>query len=179
MNIKNFINSIEKYICFAMLAISLVLLCVQVALRTIGLSILWAEEIARYLFIYLIYLGGSFAASSSAHIVLEIAMAVWPKKIRPYVKLLGNLIWLTFLLWFTIACGQYVLNLHQSGAVSVGSRNYSLAVLFAAMPIGYGATCIRVVQAEIIPQIKKIRDKSAWAEKAIPIDLDEGGIEKP
>ena len=53
----------EISICVALLSAMTLILAVQVFMRYVmGASLSWSEELARYLFIWLIYLGISFGA---------------------------------------------------------------------------------------------------------------------
>jgi TRAP-type C4-dicarboxylate transport system permease small subunit len=62
-------DNFEEIICGLLLGIMLLILTYQVVLRFIfNSSNAWSEELARYLFIWFIFIGASYAAQKTAHI---------------------------------------------------------------------------------------------------------------
>lgn len=66
------INRVEEWLSVAVLIAILILLSYQVIMRFVFHNTnSWSEELARYLFIWLVYLSASYAIYKNAHIKIE------------------------------------------------------------------------------------------------------------
>jgi TRAP-type C4-dicarboxylate transport system permease small subunit len=83
-----FDRSVELVVMVAFVTF-VVLSFVQVVLRYgFGQPLTWSEEVSRYLFVWVVFLGGGVAARYHGHIVLDFVVSVLPPRIR---LLLGTL----------------------------------------------------------------------------------------
>ena len=61
-------NNIERVLCVTLLALMSIIIVVQVFFRyVLQNSLQWSEEIARYMFIWLIYIGISYGVKTDKH----------------------------------------------------------------------------------------------------------------
>lgn len=152
--LKKHLNNIEGNVCALLMAVTLTLLTYQVVLRSLRMSNAWSEELARYLFIWLIFMGASMAAQQVAHITIDTMLKIWPKKIRRYMQIIGVLIWIAFCIIIIYYSANYALMLHESKRISL-SLYIDLSIPYAAIPVGYAFTTIRIIQRELIPLLRK------------------------
>lgn len=161
--VKKFLNNFEGWFCGIMLAIMLVLLVMQVVLRWIGETNTWSEELSRYMFVWLVYVGGSFATQQDSHIRIDLALRVWPQKVRPLAKALGNLLWIAFGVFLLTQSLILVRNSWVGGTYSI-CLGINMAYAYVGITIGYGLMIIRVIQCQLIPSIKEIMNKNVASE---------------
>ena len=65
-----------------------IIIFVQVVMRYVfHSSLTWSEEMARYLFVWLVYFSVAYTAKKEAHIRIDAAINIYPKKARPYVEI--------------------------------------------------------------------------------------------
>lgn len=148
--IKNLLGNFEKNVCNVLLVTILIILTYQVILRYIfKFSQPWPEELARYLFIWLIFLGASYAAQEYAHIRIEALLNIYPKKLQKYILLLGNIFWIAFCFIMFYVSGKYTLNIYNSQQISIGVK-INMAYAYAAIPIGYLLLNIRIISRMFI-----------------------------
>ena len=75
-----------------MSAIGLVL-SFQVIMRYVFHSSLgWSEELARYMFVWLVFIGISYGAKVMRHIKIDAFLYLFPKLMRPYIVILGDVL---------------------------------------------------------------------------------------
>jgi len=106
----------------------------------------WAEETARYAFIYLGWLGAAYAVRERAHIRFDILFGAIPKRLHGWLYLFGELMTLAF------ACIALYYSMHTirqllefGGATPVLRVN---KVWFeAAVPLGFALVVVRSIQA--------------------------------
>ena len=100
MKVLTFLDEhIEQIILTILLAAMSLIIGVQIFMRyVVQESLTWSEELARYLFIWVSYFGVSYGVKKHAHIRVEAAMMFMPVKIKPYIYIISNIIFLIFAL---------------------------------------------------------------------------------
>ena len=75
-------------------------------------SSIWGEEIARYAFIYLAWIGAAAAVKDRAHIRIDVLMHYLSNRSRTVLYLFGDLLIMVLALvalyWSMHPCGKYV-----------------------------------------------------------------------
>ena len=96
--ILNWLNdNAEMYICIVLLGLFSVILFIQVIARYVfNNSLSWSEESARYLFIWLVFIGISYGSKQMKHLRIDVFLNIFPKKIRPYILVLSDIIVMLF-----------------------------------------------------------------------------------
>lgn len=158
MGLKKQTKLIEAKIGGLFLAIMLLLLAYQVVLRWLGSSNSWSEEIARYMFIWVVYIGGSLAAAEGAHITITTALLVWPKKIRPYIEMIGTLAWIGISALISYYAIDFAVRLYLNKTISLGLQ-INMFWPYLGLVLGYVFMTLRIVQYQLMPQIKNILRK--------------------
>jgi len=75
-----FLNKIEDIFCAASLLLTTIILFVNVVLRyAFSASTSWAEELIRYLMIWITFIGGGVCVRHSAHIRMDFLLSFLPK----------------------------------------------------------------------------------------------------
>lgn len=150
------IDNAEEILAGSCLVATVVLLFVQVVLRYFfGRSLAWTEEMSRYTFLFMVYIGASLAAKHDAHIRVTAQLNLFPAFMRKYVLLFSDLLWLGFnaiVIWegFNLfqSMGQYRL-------VSA-STGWDVRYAFLIIPLSFIAQSIRIIQ------VQRKRLRGAW-----------------
>ena len=167
-------DNVEMYICIFLLALFSIILFIQVIARYVfNNSLSWSEELARYLFIWLVFIGISYGAKQMKHLRIDVFTQIFPKKIRPYVMLLSEIIVLVFagVVFYSAVTtvSKYMKTNMASPAIGV-----PLWIVHSAAIVGYGLTFLRQIQAikwrlDVIkkPEIGEAAEKAAEEEEVI------------
>jgi len=106
----------------------------------------WAEESARYAFIYLGYVGAAYAVRERAHVRFDILLQRLPLRLHGYVYIFAELATLLFaafaLYWSLHTIGQLLRFEGESPVLRVNK-----AWFVAAVPLSFALIILRVVQA--------------------------------
>lgn len=139
-------DNIEAVLTVALLLVALIVLSYQVFQRFVlkgGNS--WSEELARYLFIWSVYASASFAIISNAHIRIDVALKLYPKKVRQFIPILADVIFFVYTIAIAYFSFDYCKDLLASGQVSMG-LHVKMAYMYAAIPVGHTLMAIRLMQ---------------------------------
>lgn len=139
-------EKLEMSLCVVLISAMSALLAVQVVMRyVVGQSLSWSEELARYIFIWLIYLGISYGAKTMKHIKIEAALYLFPAKARPWVVVVGDCIFLAFALFIVWSAYNLVGRQIRLGQTSP-AIGIPMWVVYAAPMVGFALTAVRQAQ---------------------------------
>jgi len=139
-------ENFEKTICvFLMSAMTSIIFLQFVMRRVFNNSLVWSEELARYMFIWLIYIGIAYGAKLKRHIKVEVLVNALPIKIQPYLLMLGEVIFLGFALFIIYSSYGIVLRQMALGQNSP-ALGIPMSVVYAAPTVGFFLTSIRQIQ---------------------------------
>lgn len=109
-------------------------------------SSIWGEETARYLFVYLVWIGAAAGVRDRAHIRIDVLVARLPPRGQALVYMLGELATLVLAVVALRWSIEPVIVSLTFGSVTDGLR-ISKAWFLAAVPLGFTLVVIRVLQS--------------------------------
>ncbi|KRB83971.1 TRAP transporter small permease [Noviherbaspirillum sp. Root189] len=159
---------LAEYLMALALSIMVVLVFGNVVLRYgFGSGIAWAEEIARLMFVWLIFLGAVLALRHHAHLGVELVQAILPPKLRRACAVLSHLLVL------------YGLWLFFSGSwtqTKIGMTTYSTVLGYpTALMAGSGLLCagtMMLIVAANLWRIIRNDPRAVIPGNALPTEID-------
>ncbi len=148
---KSFLKTIddnaERWMLLGFYGMIVATVVVEVVRRfVLSYSSIWGEEIARYAFIYLAWVGASIAVKDRAHIRIDVIMHYLSNRMKAVIYLFGDLCMLGLaLLALYTAIESMEISL-RFGSVTHGLR-ISLAWFLAAVPLGFSLMSYRLCQS--------------------------------
>lgn len=144
------VDKMNKGIFFAIavfLASLAVILFVQVFLRYVLHSpLIWSEEVAKYLSIWVVFLGMAVAMRRMSLIAVEVIIQSVPEKARYAMRMLV-LVLVGIFMAYLVYIGT-VITLEASEQ-QFASMEVSMAVAYTAMPVGAFLTLLNVIVVSI------------------------------
>ncbi|PKH02334.1 TRAP transporter small permease [Psychromonas sp. MB-3u-54] len=125
--IKRIFHLLDKYfepsiiVSFTFLLFSFIF--AEIILRPFGISLAWSGEAARYLFVWIVYLGISYAIRDGRHIRVLSLVKLFPIKVQLFLNLFSNLVFLSY---------QGIVFFY---AIKITEKSYRLGQLAPAMEI--------------------------------------------
>ncbi|MDR1730549.1 MAG: TRAP transporter small permease [Synergistaceae bacterium] len=144
--LKKIWDHLEEIFLLPSLVFSVGLIFVQIIMRYVFTSSLsWSEELARYLFIWQIWLGVSYAARNRSHLRILLLTQKLSPKARSGVELVVTAVWMGFAL-FVAARGfglaaQVARFGQKSSALQIPMQYVHLAV-----PVGCTLMALRLAE---------------------------------
>ena len=118
-------------------------------------SSIWAEEVTRYAFIYVSWIGASAAIKERAHIRIDLILPLVGNRGKALIMIFGDLVTIVLAVlafWWSL---ESVLVSIKFGSVTHGLR-INLAWFLAAVPLGFAMMLFRLVQS-IIRDVSDLR----------------------
>lgn len=151
MNVKSILSNLnqngERYLTLPLYTLVVIAIFMEVFRRFfLSYSSIWSEEIARYAFIYITWIGAAAAIRERAHIRIDVFLPLLPDKGKAVVFIFGDIITLILsciALYWSI---EPVLTSIHFGSVTHGLR-ISQAWFLMAVPLGFTMIIFRLIQS--------------------------------
>jgi C4-dicarboxylate transporter, DctQ subunit len=143
--ILHWLNRFEEITASVALSFMAIIIILQVFQRyVVQHSLDWPEELARYLFIYSVYIGASYAALGRRHLEVTIVRTVFGEKIGKFFTIIAYIISSFFcgmmVLW-GIKMVSFVIATHQVAP----ALQFPMYIAYICMPLGFGLMCLRTL----------------------------------
>lgn len=109
-------------------------------------SSIWGEEIVRYAFIYLAWIGAAAAVKERGHIRIDVMMHYVPRQVKSLLYIFGDLVMFIVALFAIYWSWETVHVSWKFGSVTHGLRISQVFFLFA-VPFGFALVIFRLVQS--------------------------------
>ncbi|MGJ9459614.1 TRAP transporter small permease [Oceanobacillus sp. CF4.6] len=137
---------------------------IQVFMRyALNSSLSWSEELARYCFIWLVYIGISYGVKKQKHIKVDVVLQFIKNKQKVVLGLIANLIFLAFSL-LVIVYGYDIAQQLLGWGQTSPALHVPMGFVYMATPVGFALTSIRLIQ-QIFYQILTLMGKREFEVK--------------
>jgi C4-dicarboxylate transporter DctQ subunit len=137
----------ERYLLLPLYAMIVSTVFMEVVRRSLlSYSSIWAEEIARYAFIYIAWIGASSAIKERAHIRIDVIFHLFTQRGKAILFIIGDILTLILAVMAIWMSMESVLNSIHFGSVTHGLR-ISQAWFLAAVPLGFLMMTFRLLQS--------------------------------
>lgn len=123
--------------------------------RYVEFQIVFADELGKYFFVWLCAIGISAAARDNQHVRLTFIASKLPVS-RKAIRVISQLLFLAFAFFYFYWSIQLTV-MHFTMEKSVMGFRFPMYLFTAALPVGFGLTCIRLIQ-DIIHIVKSSSD---------------------
>lgn len=151
---NDFLFKVLRILLVAIVMVLTMVTFLQVLLRyVLKLPLPWGEELARYLFVWLTFLGSAAAVKTRAHIIMDLVINAVPVTLRKVVNLLAYMIFLAF-------CGLLIVQGWQLVEMNLGQKSDALKIPMAYpyIVIPLGAFFMAVFLLEQVVEVMWARD---------------------
>lgn len=147
MKIVSFLDKhLEEVLLAILLSVMTLMIFMQIVFRVFGWPLSWTEELGRYMFIWMIYLGAASAIRKRKHISVELLDLFLKDNGKFVLNIISNVIFMIFaaiLSYYSIPVVQRV-----AAQLSPAVR-LSMAIPYSSVLVGSALMLIRLIQDTI------------------------------
>ncbi len=144
-----YLDRTEEYLAVALTTLLGMLLTAQIVLRYVfEMGFAWTEEIARVMFIWVIFLGAVVGMRRHLHFRVTAGLKLFPSQLRPIAELLGD----ALLLLFCLALAWHGMELVASTLeveFRLRATGISMFWPYLIMPLSFGLQALRLIMRRI------------------------------
>ncbi|MCE8509771.1 TRAP transporter small permease [Ruegeria pomeroyi] len=147
----------ERWALLVFYVMLVVTMAIEVLRREIfAYSSIWGEEIVRYSFIYLAWIGAASAVKERGHIRIDVLMHYLGRRAKALLYIFGDLVMFVVAVIALYWSFETVLVSAKFGSVSHGLR-ISMVWFLMAVPVGFSLMILRLVQS-FLRDLRSLRD---------------------
>lgn len=136
----------EAFFGMVMFFVMLCIILYQIFARAIfGNGLAWGEEICKFCYVWVSYLGLSYATRNSIHIEIDALRTKFPEKAQKIMMILSQVVMMVLFIAFFMGCLDNVQTIAHRNMRAL-SVNISYNWMYMAGPIGYGLGVVRNLQ---------------------------------
>lgn len=102
------IREIDCLICSVLLFLIILIIFSSTVLRYFGFPLIWADELSRYLLVYLVFLGISTAVRKNENLSIDFFLAIFPDGVKKNLEIFNNLFLGAFCVIIVILSFNYI-----------------------------------------------------------------------
>ncbi len=166
-------DDFERYFCAFLTVLMVFCLGSQVFFRfVLNAALTWSEELSRFAFVWLVYMGAILGAKERIHIRVTAPQLLLHQKYRGFVSVFADLIWVIVNLFFAYQGIVQVKHLLKFTYISPALQ-WNMAYIYCIVPAGFILMSYRIVEGHV-------RDYRQRGLKGLGVDLftEERTIEK-
>ena len=153
-------DNFETYFLIGTLIIMVFIVSLQVLLRSVfNYSLIWAEELTRYVMLYQIWVGAAIAVKEDAHLRITTVKDYMSPKNQIKIEILVIVLWTMFSAFLAIKSGQLVTVLFARGQISPALQ-IPMGYSYASVTFGCALMVFRLVQ-KLKREVKKLESLEA------------------
>lgn len=150
-------NNAERWLLLVFYVMLVITMAIEVLRREVfAYSSIWGEEIVRYSFIYLAWIGAAAAVKERAHIRIDVLMHYLGPRAKALVYIFGDLVMFVVALFALYYSYETVHVSAKFGSVTDGLR-ISKVWFLMAVPAGFALMIWRLLQS-FMRDLKSLRD---------------------
>ncbi len=141
-----FLDKLEEYFCGAALLTATLIVFTNVILRYVfksGTS--WAEELVKYLMIWITFIGSSICVRKHAHVSIDFFYEMLPVKSKRLATIVVDIIALFFTVSMAFYGSKLVIFSISTGQVSPALQ-LPMWIPYVAIPLGFVLMSLRLAQ---------------------------------
>ena len=161
--LNKILDALEKYVTAIIFAAMCVVLILQVIFRVAGSPLSWSEEIARYMFVWIIYLASSRAMATQKHLTVDILPLFLKGKAKVILHIISTVITLVFFVGLIYSGSIILPNLLVKTQFSPATH-MNMIVPYLAPTVGTVLMTIRALEI-LVKDFKSLKNKTYEAEE--------------
>lgn len=143
----------EEYILIALSSFTVIVIFLQVVMRYVfGNSLAWSEELARYAFIWMIYMGISLGVKRDKHLRVDAFSMMFKEKGKIILEMIVGVLFLVF----AVIIFYYGFDIVAKVTRESAALQIPMAYVYLAPAFGMILTIVRLIQ-KLIKEIKTLK----------------------
>lgn len=161
MKILKLLNDhLEEYLLVVLMTLEVIIVFWQVLARfLLKVPSAWSEEIARYMFIWLVWVGAAYATKENKNVKIDLLSSKFTGTTKKVADILIAVMFLGLMLFMFYTSGKVMMTVYESRSVATGSH-MPMWIAWLSLPLSMFLMMFRFIQ-NIILNRKKDKEEQA------------------
>ena len=140
--LDNGLRQVEKWcMVIALLAMGIIM-TLEVVFRLFFGGLTWSEELAKYIFVWMVFIGMSYGIGKDIHIRLDVVTIRMPDKVKRILRIVTDVALVVMFVLLVRPSVQYYVSQTTQKTATLGT---SMGIVVVVMPISFIMCIIRLL----------------------------------
>lgn len=143
MTLQKLIDNFEEGLGITFSIIMCTAVTLGVVSRMIGAPLAWTNEVARYVFIWMVMMGAVVATKRNGHIIIDVFINLFPQNLQRTLKLAGSFIVIAML---SVLVYNGSILTYEFWGTKMSLLPYPTGLVYASLPVCSLLMILRMLQ---------------------------------
>ena len=140
---RTFLANFEKWLSYFFIVIMAVAVLLQLFSRLLGQPLAWGEEVARYAYVWLAFIGTPYVVLTRGHIQVNFFIQKLPLNAQKVIQILTNIVIILSVIWILPSAFSHSVEQWKNLSPAMQLPTF---ILYISFPIGMSLVAVRLVQ---------------------------------
>lgn len=142
-------NHFEEYLLVLLMVAEVIIVFAQVITRFILKSPLaWSEEIARYMFIWLVWIGAAYATKENKNIKIDLLSSKFTGAMKVFADIFVAVLFIGLMMFMLYTSGKVTYTVYASKSIATGSH-MPMWIAWFSLPLSMALMTFRFIQNSV------------------------------
>lgn len=147
MKFLRFLNDhFEEYLLVFLMVVEVVVVFAQVVTRYVFKSPLaWSEELARYMFIWLVWIGAAYATKMRKNIIIDVVCSKFKGNVKLISEIINFVLFVVLMLFMLWTTSTVMMQVYESNSIGTGTH-LPMWIVWLSLPLSMALNLLRYTQ---------------------------------
>ena len=147
MKLLRFLNDhFEEYLLVVLMVVEVVVVFAQVVTRYVFHSPLaWSEELARYMFIWLVWIGAAYATKLRKNIIIDVVASKFKGATKLISEIINFVLFVALMLFMLWTTSTVMIQVYESNSIGTGTH-LPMWIVWLSLPLSMALNLLRYTQ---------------------------------
>ena len=147
MKFLRFLNDhFEEYLLVVLMVVEVVVVFAQVVTRYVFHSPLaWSEELARYMFIWLVWIGAAYATKLRKNIIIDVVASKFKGNVKLISEIINFVLFVVLMLFMLWTTSTVMMQVYESNSMGTGTH-LPMWIVWLSLPLSMALNLLRYTQ---------------------------------
>ena len=164
MKLLRFLNDhFEEYLLVVLMVVEVVVVFAQVVTRYVFHSPLaWSEELARYMFIWLVWIGAAYATKLRKNIIIDVVASKFKGATKLISEIINFVLFVALMLFMLWTTSTVMMQVYESNSMGTGTH-LPMWIVWLSLPLSMALNLLRYTQ-NFVYDLKHWNDRKEEAQ---------------
>lgn len=159
--LKTLNDHFEEYLLVVLMVVEILIVFAQVLTRfVLKIPLAWSEEIARYIFIWLVWVGAAYATKENKNIKIDILSSKFTGTTKVVAEAFTGILFIALMIFMLYTTSKVTMTVYTSKSIATGSH-MPMWIAWFSLPLSMFLMIFRFIQNGVLAAKNKGRKDGA------------------
>ena len=136
----------EEYLLVVLMVAEVAVVFAQVVTRYVfHMPLAWSEELARYMFIWLVWIGAAYATKLRKNIIIDVVASKFKGNVKLISEIINFVLFVVLMLFMLWTTSTVMMQVYESNSMGTGTH-LPMWIVWLSLPLSMALNLLRYTQ---------------------------------